>query len=134
MIGNVSVKSGVLGDPKANELDQLKAAAKQFEAIFTRQMLKSMRDSKLADDDLFGSDASDQFRDMQDSNLADDLAGKGALGIADLLVRQFQARVAKTTPAAATGDAAATADGAATAPAAATTAGATTAKTDGTAG
>jgi flagellar protein FlgJ len=50
---------------------------------------------------LFGSDATDQFRDMQDGNLADQLAGKGAIGIADLLVRQFQARVAK--PAATTG-------------------------------
>ncbi|MHA3794796.1 rod-binding protein [Rhizorhabdus wittichii] len=112
MIGNVSAKVGALADPKASGLDQLKAAAKQFEAIFTRQMLKSTRDAKLCDDDLFGSDATDQFRDMQDSNLADQLANKGAIGIADLLVRQFQARVAK--PAATTGstDAAATADAA----------------------
>jgi peptidoglycan hydrolase FlgJ len=95
MINGVSIKNGVLADPKANELDQLKAAAKQFEAIFTRNMLKSMREAKLSDDDLFGSDATDQFREMQDSNLADQLSGKGALGIADLLVRQFQARVAK---------------------------------------
>ena len=95
MINGVSIKSGVLGDPKANELDQLKAAAKQFEAIFTRQMLKSTREAKLADDDLFGSDATDQFREMQDSNLADQLSGKGAMGIADLLVRQFQSRVAQ---------------------------------------
>lgn len=101
MIGGVSAKVGALADPKASELDQLKAAAKQFEAIFTRQMLKSTRDAKLCDDDLFGSDATDQFRDMQDSNLADQLANKGAIGIADLLVRQFQARVAK--PAAASG-------------------------------
>lgn len=107
MINGVSIKSGVLGDPKAAELDQLKAAAKQFESIFTRQMMKSMREAKLADDDLFGSDATDQFREMQDSNMADQLSGKGAMGIADLLVRQFQSRVAK--PAAAAGSAATTA-------------------------
>lgn len=95
MINGVSIKSAVLGDPKASELDQLKAAAKQFEAIFTRQMLKSMREAKLSDDDLFGSDATDQFREMQDSNLAEQLSGKGAIGIADLLVRQFQSRVGK---------------------------------------
>ncbi|MES2496782.1 MAG: rod-binding protein [Pseudomonadota bacterium] len=105
MIGSVSIKTGALADPKAAELDQLKAAAKQFEAIFTRQMLKSTRDAKLCDDDLFGSDATDQFRDMQDGNLADQLAGKGAIGIADLLVRQFQARVAKPAADAATTDA-----------------------------
>ena len=95
MIESVSIKTGALADPKASELDKLKAAAKQFEAIFTRQMLKSMRDAKLTDDDLFGSDATDTFREMQHSNLADQLAQKGAIGIADLLVRQFEARVAK---------------------------------------
>lgn len=101
MIDGVSIKSGALADKKASELDQLKAAAKQFEAIFTRQIMKSMRDSKLADDDLFGSDATDQFREMQDSKLADQLADKGAIGIADLLVKQFEARVSKSAPAAA---------------------------------
>jgi len=99
MIGNVSIRTGALADPKASELDQLKAAAKQFEAVFTRQMMKSMRDAKLSEDDLFGSDATDQFREMQDSNLADQLAGKGAIGIADLLVKQFEARVSKAAPA-----------------------------------
>lgn len=127
MIGSVSIKTGALADPKAAELDQLKAAAKQFEAIFTRQMLKSTRDAKLCDDDLFSSDATDQFRDMQDGNLADQLAGKGSLGIGDLLVRQFQARVGK--PAA--GDAT-TATATGTTADAAQTSGA--AKTDGTAG
>jgi peptidoglycan hydrolase FlgJ len=109
MIDSVSVKTGALADPKASELDQLKAAAKQFEAIFTRQMLKSMRDAKLSEDDLFGSDATDTFREMQHSQLADELANKGAIGIADLLVRQFEARVSKTAPAAAPGAAAAAA-------------------------
>lgn len=110
MIDSVSIKTGALSDPKASQLDKLKAAATQFEAVFTRQMLKSMRDAKLSDDDLFGSDATDQFREMQDSNLADQLSGKGAIGIADLLVKQFQARVAGTAAADATGaDATATA-------------------------
>jgi len=101
MIGGVSSTTAALGGSKASELDQLKAAAKQFEAIFTRQMLKSMRDAKLSDDDLFGSDATDTFKEMQHGNLADQLAGKGALGIADLLVKQFEARVSKVAPAAA---------------------------------
>ena len=101
MIDSVSIKTGALADPKASELDQLKAAAKQFEAIFTRQMLKSMRDAKLSEDDLFGSDATDTFREMQHGHLADELANKGAIGIAELLVKQFEARVSKTAPAAA---------------------------------
>jgi len=113
MIESVSIRTGALADPKASELDQLKAAAKHFEAVFTRQMLKSMRDAKLSDDDLFGSDATDQFREMQDGNFADQLAGKGAIGIADLLVKQFEARVSKGTPAATAAAATAT-DAAAT--------------------
>lgn len=94
MIDGVSIKTGALADPKASDLEKLKAAAKQFEAVFTRQMLKSMRAAKLSEDDLFGSEATDQFREMQDSNFADQLSSKGAFGIGDLLVRQFQARVA----------------------------------------
>jgi len=113
MIGGVSLKSAILGDAKASELDKLKAAAHQFEAVFTRQMLKSMRDAKLSDDDLFGSDATDQFREMQDSNLADQLAGKDAIGVAALLVKQFEARVSKVAPGA-TSAAAAASSGAAT--------------------
>jgi flagellar protein FlgJ len=99
VIDGVSIKTGALADPRASELDKLKAAAQQFEAVFTRQMLKSMREAKLSDDDLFASDATDEFREMQDANLAGQLAGKGAIGIADLLVRQFEARVSKTAPA-----------------------------------
>lgn len=109
MIDGVSIRSGALSDAKASELDKLKAASKQFEAIFTRQMLKSMREAKLNEDDLFGSEATDQFREMQDSNFATDLADKGALGIAEMLVKQFEARVSKKAPAA---------DGAVTMPAA----------------
>ncbi len=87
----------------------MKAVAKQFEAVFVRQMFKASHEAKLADDDLFGSDATDQFREMQDSHLADQFADKGSFGLGDLLVKQFQARVSKTPPAAKAGDAAAAA-------------------------
>jgi peptidoglycan hydrolase FlgJ len=66
--------------------EDLKAAAKQFEAIFLRQMIASMRSPSLGDD-LFGSDASNQFRDMSDARLADSMAGK--FGIAQMLEKQF---------------------------------------------
>jgi flagellar protein FlgJ len=96
MINNVTAATpGTTPDSKATDLDKLKEVAKKFEAVFARQMFKSMREAKLSDDDLFGSDATDQFRDMQDSNIADQFAGQGALGLGDLLVKQFQARVGK---------------------------------------
>ena len=64
----------------------LTQTAKQFEAIFLRQMIASMRSPSLGDD-LFGSDASNQFRDMSDARLADNMAGK--FGIAKLLEKQL---------------------------------------------
>ena len=64
----------------------LKATAKQFEAIFLRQMIGAMRGASLGDD-LFGSDAAKQFRDMADGRLADAMAGR--FGIAALLEKQL---------------------------------------------
>ncbi len=64
----------------------IKNAAREFEAIFLRQMIASMRGPSLGED-LFGSDASNQFRDMSDARLADSMAGK--FGIATMLERQL---------------------------------------------
>jgi flagellar protein FlgJ len=57
--------------------------------VFVRQLLGSMRSAKLADD-MFGSQATDQFRDMADARLADTMSQRGTFGIADMLVAQFQ--------------------------------------------
>ena len=57
---------------------------------YLRQMLGSMRSAGLADD-LFGNQATEQFRDMQDSKLADSMAGD--FGIADLLLKQFEGKI-----------------------------------------
>jgi flagellar protein FlgJ len=75
-----------------NPLDQLKTAAQGFEAVFARQMIKSMRSANLGDG-LLDSDSSKQFQDISDSNLADDMAKKGSFGIAELLVKQFKGHV-----------------------------------------
>lgn len=75
------------------EMAKLKKTAQQFEAVFLRQMIGSMRSASLGDG-IFDSDATKQFQDMADAKTADVMAGKGALGIADLLVKQFGARVA----------------------------------------
>jgi flagellar protein FlgJ len=76
-----------------NPLDQLKSAAQGFEAVFARQMIKSMRSASLGDG-LLDSDSSKQFQDISDSNLADDMAKKGSFGIAEMLVKQFKGHVA----------------------------------------
>jgi flagellar protein FlgJ len=48
-----------------------------------------MRQAKLADD-LFGSAATDQFRELADGRLADNMADQGSFGIAELLMQQFK--------------------------------------------
>lgn len=73
----------------------LEKAAQQFEAVFLRQMIGAMRSASLADG-ITDSSATDQFRDMADARTADAMAGKGAMGIAQLLMRQFSSRVADT--------------------------------------
>ncbi len=89
MINPASSRPGGAADaPASRDRAQLEAAAQAFEAVFLRQVIGSMRQAKLADD-VFGSAATDQFRDMADANLADSMADGGSFGIADLLMQQF---------------------------------------------
>ena len=84
--------TAALDPAKAKQLEKLKGAAQQFEAVFLRQMISSMRSASLGDD-ILGSDASNQFRDMSDARTADEMAKRGTLGVADMLLKQFQPRV-----------------------------------------
>lgn len=76
----------------------LEKAAQQFEAIFLRQMMGAMRSASLAEG-ISDSSATDQFREMADARTADSMAAKGTLGIAEMLMHQFGARVSPATPA-----------------------------------
>ena len=77
--------------------EALRGAAQQFEAVFLRQMIGSMRQAHLADD-MFGSQATEQFREMSDASLADSMSHQGVFGIAQMLLAQFD-RHAGATPA-----------------------------------
>ena len=63
----------------------LEKAGKQFEAVFTQMMLKSMRQTHLAEE-LFSSKAIDMFRDMQDQKLSVVMADSKPLGIGKAMV------------------------------------------------
>ena len=89
----------------AAQRNALRTAAQQFEAVFLRQMIGSMRQAHLADDP-FGSQATEQFRDMSDANLADSMSHQGVFGIAQMLLAQFDRHAA--APAAASGQGAST--------------------------
>jgi flagellar protein FlgJ len=78
---------------ETKEREKLVKAAQAFEAVFMRQMIGSMRQAKLGDD-LFGSDATEQFREMQDAQVADNMvADGGGLGVAAMLIKQFDKQV-----------------------------------------
>lgn len=67
----------------------LRKAAEAFEAIILRQMMASMRKAKLGDE-IFGSSATDNFREMADARLADCMSGLRQFGIADMVEKQLQ--------------------------------------------
>jgi peptidoglycan hydrolase FlgJ len=72
-----------------NDPTALRKVAQQFESMFTRMMLKSMRDA-VGTDPLFGSDQEKMAQGMYDDQLAVQLSKGRGLGLADMLVRQLQ--------------------------------------------
>lgn len=80
--------TGSLAQSHGTDREQLAAAARQFEAIFVRQMLAQARKADFGEP-LFGGQALDTFRTMQDEHFAD-IAGKtGALGLASQIEAQL---------------------------------------------
>ena len=80
--------------PPKNEREQLKDVAKQFEAIFVRQMLASARQNNFDKGGIFDSEAMNTFRQMQDEKFADQAANSGAFGLAKII----EAQIARTLP------------------------------------
>src|ERR1700735_4122690 len=72
-----------------NDPSAVRKVAQQFESMFTRMMLKSMRDA-VGTDPIFGSDQEKMYQGMYDDQLALQLSKGRGLGLADMLVRQLQ--------------------------------------------
>ncbi len=70
---------------------KLKDVAQEFEALFLQEMLKSMRAASdaISKDGLFSSKQERFYRDWYDSLLAQDIAKKQGLGLADVIERQM---------------------------------------------
>ncbi len=78
--------NGDEGDDKA----ALTAAAKQFEAIFTTMLFKSMREANTTfESDLMNSQNQQFYRQMLDEQMASELSSSGSLGLADMIVAQL---------------------------------------------
>ncbi|HFB66808.1 MAG TPA: flagellar assembly peptidoglycan hydrolase FlgJ [Aeromonadales bacterium] len=80
-----------LNSKSISKTTALKEAAEQFESIFVRQLLSSMRkvNDLFKQDSIFDSDTTDFYQNMWDDQISINLS-KGSLGgISDLLVQQL---------------------------------------------
>ncbi|MBW7859812.1 MAG: flagellar assembly peptidoglycan hydrolase FlgJ [Rhodocyclaceae bacterium] len=71
-----------------NSPEALRAAAKQFEALFLQMVLKSMRDA-MPSNGLMDSDQTRLFQSLQDQQLTMNMAQGKGVGLAEVLFRQL---------------------------------------------
>lgn len=71
-----------------NRDDALKKVAQQFEAIFLQMLLKSARNSKI-EGGIFDNSQMEFYEDIRDKQMANVLAKKGGLGLAEVIVSQL---------------------------------------------
>ncbi len=86
--------SGLLGlKGRAREDAQgetaLRAAAQQFEAMFLQEMMRTMREATIKSD-LLESGAITTFEGMFDKEVSMQMAKKGGMGLADMMVQQMK--------------------------------------------
>jgi len=67
----------------------LRAAAQQFESMFLQEMMRTMRQATIKGD-LLESHALDTFEGMFDKEVAMQMAKRGGMGLADMLVQQMK--------------------------------------------
>lgn len=80
----------------SKELNGLKKACEQFEAIFAKQLLGEMR--KGMQDQLSKTPGGEIYKDMMDQAIADSMAHQGSLGIGKILFNQFSKALAPQNP------------------------------------
>jgi flagellar protein FlgJ len=78
--------------PQGTAEDQLRGVAEDFEAIFVKQMLESMRstlnpENRLVDTGMAG----EMFEDMLYDEYAQTMSKSGGFGLADMIVNQYRA-------------------------------------------
>lgn len=78
--------------PQGNEADRLRTVAEDFEAIFIKQMLESMRstlnpENRLVDTGMAG----EIYEDMLYDEYAQTMSKSGGFGLADMIVNQYRA-------------------------------------------
>ncbi|WP_038175546.1 flagellar assembly peptidoglycan hydrolase FlgJ [Vibrio pacinii] len=84
------LRKQAVNDEDGGEQAALNAAAKQFEAIFTSMLFKSMRDANSTfESGLMDSQNQQFYRQMMDEQMSSELSASGSLGLADMIVAQL---------------------------------------------
>ena len=86
--------TGSLAASHGSDREKLAGVAKQFEAIFLRQMLAAARKADFGGEKLLGGQGLDTFRTMQDEHFADLAAGTRAFGLSAMIEKQLAAQFA----------------------------------------
>ncbi len=88
---SANLASTATPDPRRAKLAE---AAKQFEAIFVRQMLAAARKSSFGGENMLGGREMDTFRQMQDDRFADIAAQRGSFGLARMIEARLASQIA----------------------------------------
>src|SRR5512134_1233373 len=88
-----ALRSSAAKDPKA----AIKEAAKQFEALFMQQLMKSMRDASMASG-LLDNETSKLGTEMLDTQFATKMTGLPG-GLSEIIARQLERQMSGAQPA-----------------------------------
>ncbi len=84
------------GAEKKNDNVKLKKACQDFEAVFIKQVLSSMRNASEMENSLFGNGyGGEMFQDLFDTEIARSAASGGGYGLSEQLYRQLSAHLQK---------------------------------------
>ena len=92
-MNDISIKAGnslSVKNPAGERDKKLKEACKQFESVFTYEILKGMRNSIQKCDLFSGGQAEEIYQSMLDQELSKNMAGKGSNSIANMLYQQLR--------------------------------------------
>jgi len=97
---DISSLDNLRQEAQGDEKKALEKVAKQFEGIFMKMLLKSMRDANKAfeSESPFNSQSSETYRNMHDDQMAIELSENGSLGLAQLIVQQLSPETSGITP------------------------------------
>ena len=78
--------------PAESDQQRLNKACSAFESLFIHYMLKEMRATVNKSGLMDGGQGEEIYTSMLDARLAENLAERGGIGLASILMRQFEAR------------------------------------------